>query len=384
MPGPGPARELAIVGVSAVLVLVSGALGSIDAGGLAVHDYPLLLSGPALLLFRNRTPRAVLVGALLSLLVNSAVQPEVGPHVALPALVALFTAVNHGYRGFAAAAVLPTIGAAALAEVSQASGPSGDGLQELMLSVGWFVAAGILGEATRQHTAYVREVEGRAAEARRTQEEAALRRAGEERLRIARELHDSLTHAISIIKVQAGVAAHLTRKRGEEVPEALVAIQEASGDATRELRATLEVLRRPADDPDDRPGLGQLEALVERSRGAGVPATVTVRGGADAVSADTDRAAYRIVQEALTNVTRHANPTTVRVEVSYETDVVRVAVENDGPWLGAQPPTPGTGLRGMRERASALGGWVRAEPGPEGGFRVEAELPREAPVEAPT
>lgn len=384
MPGPGPTRDLAIAGTTAVLVMVSAALGSIDAGGLAVYDYPLLLSGPALLIFRNRMPRTVLAASLVWLLINSALQPEVGPHVALPALVALFTVVNCGYRGFAVATVLPTLGAAALAEVFQTSGPSGEGLQELLLSMGWFVAAAILGEATRQHGSYVREVERRAAEARRTQEEAALRRAGEERLRIARELHDSLTHAISIIKVQAGVAAHLARKRGEEVPEALVAIQEASGDATRELRATLEVLRRPADEQDDRPGLGRVEALVERTRGAGVPVTVTVRGELGDVAPDTDRAAYRIVQEALTNVTRHADPTTVHVEVSYDVNVVHVAVENDGPRSTTAPPTPGTGLLGMRERASTLGGWVRAEPRPGGGFRVEAELPRSAPAQVST
>ena len=122
---------------------------------------------------------------------------------------------------------------------------------------------------------HVREVEQRAEEAERTRDEAAQRRAMEERLRIARELHDSLTHSISVIQVQAGVAVHLARKRGEDVPPALLAIQEAGADAVRELRATLGVLRS---EDGDGSGLGQLDSLVARARTAGLPVTVTVTG----------------------------------------------------------------------------------------------------------
>ena len=167
------------------------------------------------------------------------------------------------------------------------------------------------GLADRNWQAYLRQTEQRALEAERTREEAALRRAGEERLRIARELHDSLTHSISIVKLQAGVAVHLARKRGEEMPPALLAIQEASGEAMRELRATLEVLR--TDEPTGTPAL-----LVERARAAGLAVDLTVTGNERPLTATVDRAAYRIVQEALTNAARHAGPAKVAVATEYE------------------------------------------------------------------
>ena len=138
-----------------------------------------------------------------------------------------------------------------------------------MLELAWLIAAGAAGEALRQ-------AERRADEAERTREETARRRADEERLHIARELHDSLTHQISIIKVQAEVAVHLARKRGEPVPEALLTIQEAGREAARELRATLEALRD--DEPTPPRGLDQVPDLVERARTTGLDATLTVEG----------------------------------------------------------------------------------------------------------
>src|SRR5262245_1894085 len=171
-------------------------------------------------------------------------------------------------------------------------------------ATGWLVSAGIMGVAFRQWQAYVREVEERAEEAERTREEMARRRAVEERLRIARDLHDSLTHSISVIRLQAGVAVHLARKHGEEVPEALLAIHEASVDAIRELRATLDTLRRE-DEPNGH-GVDRLPHLVQRAEASGVPTRLQVRGAPRDVPPDVDRAAYRIVQEGLNNVGRHA------------------------------------------------------------------------------
>src|SRR5690348_10674413 len=167
-------------------------------------------------------------------------------------------------------------------------------------AAGWLISAGVMGVAFRMWQLHLREVEQRAEVAERTRDETARRRAVEERLRIARELHDSLTHSISVIQVQAGMAAHLARKRGEEVPAALAAIQEASADASRELRATLGVLR--ASDDSDCSGLRQPDALITRARAAGLPVTVTVGGSERQLTPDVDQAAYRIVQEALTNV----------------------------------------------------------------------------------
>jgi signal transduction histidine kinase len=227
---------------------------------------------------------------------------------------------------------------------------------------------------------HVREVEQRADEAERTRDEAAQRKAMEERLRIARELHDSLTHSISVIQVQAGVAVHLARKRGEDVPPTLLAIQEAGADATRELRATLGALRSEQD--GDGSGLSQLDSLVARARAAGLPVTVTVTGAERPLPPDVDQAAYRIVQEALTNVSRHAGRACASVHLHYTPKALVVQVADDGQGTvgstGAQPSGPGLGLVGMRERVSALGGRLQAGPQDGGGFHVQAELPARA------
>ena len=229
---------------------------------------------------------------------------------------------------------------------------------------------------------HLREVERRADEAERTRDEAARRRAMEERLRIARELHDSLTHSISVIQVQAGVAVHLARKHDEDVPPALLAIQEASADATRELRATLGVLRSAED--GDGSGLSQLASLVARAQAAGLPVTVTVTGTQRPLPPEVDQAAYRIVQEALTNVSRHAGCACTSVHLHYTPETLSVQVNDDGQGTlsttgtSTRPSGPGLGLIGMRERVSALGGRLHAGARDDGGFQVRAELPARA------
>src|SRR5580658_9749368 len=215
-------------------------------------------------------------------------------------------------------------------------------------AAGWLISAGVMAVTFRMWQLHVREVEERAEEAERTKDEAARRRAMEERLRIARELHDSLTHSISVIQVQAGVAVHLARKRGEEVPPALLAIQEAGTDAGRELRATLGVLRSE----EEGSGLCQLDGLVERARTAGLPVTVTVTGAERPLPPDVDQAAYRIVQEALTNVSRHAGHASASVHLYYTPEALSIQVEDDGQGNGTPPSSPGLGLVGMRERVS--------------------------------
>src|SRR5579863_8366845 len=222
-------------------------------------------------------------------------------------------------------------------------------------AAGWVISAGVMVVASRVWRLHLREVEQRAEEAERTREEVARRRAVEERLRIARELHDSLTHSISVICVQSGVAVHLARKRGEEVPPALLAIQEASADAARELRTTLSVLRSKED--GDGSGLGQMDGLVARARTAGLPVTVTVTGATRALPPDVDQAAYRIVQEALTNVSRHAggargNTARACVRLGYQADMLTIEIDDDGAGpvrpepAASEPasPAPGPGL----------------------------------------
>jgi signal transduction histidine kinase len=248
-------------------------------------------------------------------------------------------------------------------------------------AAGWLISAGVMAVTFRMWQLHVREVEQRADVAERTKDEAARRKAMEERLRIARELHDSLTHSISVIQVQAGVAVHLARKRGEDVPPALLAIQEAGTDAVRELRATLGVLRSEED--GDGSGLSQLDSLVARAQAAGLPVTVTVTGVQRPLPPEADQAAYRIVQEALTNVSRHAGAASASVHLHYSPDTLSIQVDDDGKGTvssnGTRASGPGLGLVGMRERVSALGGRLQAGPQDAGGFRVRAELPARAP-----
>ena len=253
--------------------------------------------------------------------------------------------------------------------------------QRRFYAAGWVISAGVMAVAAYMWQLHVREVEQRAEEAVRTKDEAARRRAMEERLRIARDLHDSLTHSISVIQVQAGVAVHLAGKRGEQAPPSLLAIQEAATDAARELRTTLSVLRSEED--GDCSDLGQLDSLVARARAAGLPVTVTVTGTQRALPPEADQAAYRIVQEALTNVSRHAGRACARVHLHYSPDALSVQVDDDGAGAGTstgpRSAGPGLGLIGMRERVTALGGRLHAGPRDGGGFQVYAELPARAP-----
>ncbi|WP_128434173.1 sensor histidine kinase [Streptomyces cyaneus] len=346
-----------VVGVIVVLAAVAdGRAGPVDCA---------LIAAGSLALAAHRTAPRVVLAVTTAGLLAAVVHAGPASSLAVPVVGAVHTASRTGHRGTAAAAAAVFLGG-----YVAAGSASSDVTREALLLAGWFLCAVVTGLADRNWQAYLRQTEQRALEAERTREEAALRRAGEERLRIARELHDSLTHSISIVKLQAGVAVHLARKRGEEVPPALLAIQEASGEAMRELRATLEVLR--TDEPTGTPAL-----LVERARAAGLAVELTVTGEERPLAATVDRAMYRIVQEALTNAARHAGPAKVSVQLDYGEGELTIGVEDDGTADPSSPPTPGTGLTGMRERVTALGGTLDAAPREEGGFAVRARLPLE-------
>ena len=216
------------------------------------------------------------------------------------------------------------------------------------------------------------------AELARTEAEEARRRASEERLRIARELHDVLAHDISLINVQAGVALHLMEEHPEQARTALTAIKAASKDALGELRSVLDVLRQADEGPPRAPtaGLEHLDRLVTGAAAAGIDVRVVTDGRARPLPPGVDLAAFRIIQEALTNVTRHAGPATATISLTYGDDELTVQVDDDGkgrPLSGANGS--GNGIPGMRERAAALGGRLEAGPRPGGGFRVRASLP---------
>ncbi|HYN94273.1 MAG TPA: histidine kinase [Pilimelia sp.] len=363
---PAAVRDVAIaVGVAATL-LVAGLSGDHAAGDRRLLGYALLVAGGLALAARRRAPVPVLGVTGLCAVGHQAVGLDV-PAVAF--LFAVYAAVRAGHRRLTVAAAVLMLAALPLAALAPAQEATvGEALARARgaLELAWLVAAGAAGEALRQ-------AERRADEAERTREETALRRANEERLHIARELHDTLTHQISIIKVQAGVAVHLARKRGEEVPAALLAIEEAGREASRELRATLEALRDDSRTP--RHGLAHVPELVHRARMTGLDATLTIAGQRHDVPAAVDRTAYRIVQESLTNVARHAAAATASVRIDYRPDALAIRVDDDGKATPDAATTPGVGLLGMRERVTSLGGRLRAEPRTGGGFTVRAELP---------
>ena len=362
------------VGVAAIL-LVTGLSGehsalnldasNLDASNLDLLGYALLAAGGLALVARRRAPVAVLAVTGLCAVGYQAAGFDV-PAVAY--LFAVYAAVRAGHRLITVAASVIMLAMLPLAAMASGVDDTSEAFAQARgaLELAWLIAAGAAGEALRQ-------AERRADEAERTREETARRRADEERLHIARELHDSLTHLISIIKVQAEVAVHVARKRGEQVPDALLAIQEAGREATRELRATLEALR----DEDTTPprGLDHLPELVERARTIGLDATLTIEGQRRDVPAAVGRTAYRIVQESLTNIARHADAATASVRIDCRPDALAIRVDDDGKAAPDTAPTPGVGLLGMRERVTALGGRLRAEPRSEGGFTVQAELP---------
>ncbi|MEV0705322.1 histidine kinase [Saccharopolyspora sp. NPDC050389] len=353
------------VGVAAAL-LVAGLSGQHPSTGLDPLGYALLVTGGLSLAARRWAPVTVLAVTGLCALGYQAVGFEV-PVVAY--LFAVYAAVRAGHRIVAVAGSVIMLAALPLAILASPHGwPVGEAFTQSrdVLQLAWLIAAGAAGEALRQ-------AERRADEAERTREETARRRADEERLHIARELHDSLTHQISVIKVQAEVAVHLARKRGEQVPEALLAIREAGREAARELRATLEALRDDGKNPPH--GLDHVPELVQRARTTGLDAKLTIEGHRNDVPSAVDRTAYRIVQESLTNIARHAAAATAAVRIDYRPDALVIRVDDDGKATPDTAPVPGVGLLGMHERVTALGGHLRAVPRSEGGFSVQAELP---------
>ncbi len=366
---PGPGEWVLAVGVAA-LALADGVLGAGAGMTPAPLGHVLVVVGGLLLLGGRRAPVLVLALTAAALLGHRALGLEVP---ALAVVVAVHLAVRGGHRWPTAAVSVVLLGAlplSVLAADPDLAVPEALERAREVLGIAWLLAAAASGEAVRQ-------AERRADEAERTREEVARRRADEERLRIARELHDTLTHQISVIAVQAEAAVHGARHRGEVVPDSLAAIREAGRDAARELRATLEALRE--DDLHPGPALADLPELVVRMRPTGVDASLSVDGAPRTVPAAVGRTVYRVVQESLTNVARHTTAGRATVRLDYGLGILTVSIDDDGPARTASEATAGIGILGMRERVSALGGRITTGPRRGGGFAVRAELPAEGP-----
>jgi len=329
----------------------------------------LLVVGGVALLARRRYPRAVLAVVLAVTLAATALGTA-NAWIAL--LVAFFTAVIDGHRVTAIASLV----------VGYVVSVIGAALEfDLLLAAG-LVTLLLVAELARARSA-------RVAADRRGRAEAAARLASDERLAIARDLHDVVAHSISVINVQANTALHLMDRQPERAQQALIAIRDVSGQALGELATVLGALRAgdqagpgaAGEAPlTPVPGVGRLDELVARARSAGFAVSVTADGPVRPLPAGVDAAAYRIVQEALTNAVRHSAGHSASVQLRYQPADLEIEVDDDGAAADTTPaPKParpsGNGLRGMTERARALGGSLDAGPRPGGGFRVLARLP---------
>ena len=373
-----PALALAVF---EVVGTIGAGQGQPEARDVDVWALLLVVSTPlALIARRTRAPLALGIG-LASVVAYLALDYPKGP-IFLGLVAAFVNAVVQGHRRLALATLITGYVVVAWLLPLRDDGPWPD--WSVVAGLGaWLLVLGSAGELLRGQDERSRERQAaRAEEARR--------RVSEERLRIARELHDVLAHNISLINVRAGVALHLVDERpdaidADQVRPALAAIKEASRDALGELRSVLDVLRQGESAAPTAPtaGLADLDRLVDRARGTGLDVRVErldgegraidAAGFTDGLPAGADLAALRIVQEALTNVVRHAGASRATVRLRRRPDALEVQVDDDG--TGGEGSTPGRGLTGMRERALALGGTAEAGPRPGRGFRVRAHLP---------
>jgi signal transduction histidine kinase len=286
-------------------------------------------------------------------------------------MIALYSVAAYGTRRAAVTGLgLVAVSFAAL----QLAGVPDLTIGDVGTSVAVCVAAAGIGDAVRQRRAHQIDLLA-AAEAR--SEAAALRAVTEERLRIARELHDVVAHSMSLIAVQAGVGAHLLRRDPDAAGQALAVIAETSRNALTQTRSVVGLLRGGDDAQPSLPGLVSLEALVQGVREAGLEVDLRREGPERELPPTVDLAAYRVVQETLTNAVKHAPHLPVMVRITYAPTELLVVVDAVGTGVAAEVTTtePGFGLIGLRERARAVGGTLDAGPTPDGGFRVTAQLP---------
>ncbi len=387
-----PARDIviAVVLTAAITAAAYGEAHPRQPSDQVVNGHPvphtpaaallLVVAAGLVLAGRRRYPLSALTVSTAAVAIFSLLGYVNGAALLLP-VVALYGVTQAGTTRRAIIASAVTL--AVLMGATAAANPFGTTGGGFNLIPGLVAAALFAGLAVGNRRAYITSIRARA-------EDDARRRVDEERLRIARELHDVVAHTMATINVQAGVAAHVLTDRPDAAAAALHAIKTASKDALRELRAILNVLRQAdeADPTRPAPGLAQLDALIAGTTRAGLVTSLRRTGNVRPLPAEVDLAAYRIVQESLTNAIRHAGPATAAVTLDYGDAELRINVSDTGRGApaapgsaaaaGQQAPAPGFaghGLIGMRERAASVGGTVRAGPAVPGGFLVAARLP---------
>jgi signal transduction histidine kinase len=361
-----------VIAAALIALLVVGTTGAQqgqpDRESLDALGYALLVLMPLALTVWRRHAKVAVSGVAIVALVYLGLEYPYGPWI-LCLVLGLVAAIGQGER-IAAIAAAVVIYAGHFLEIWLFDLDPGVSLGSLAGVASWEIVTLTGGELLRigierrRERALVREEERR-------------RRADEERLAIARDLHDVLAHSISLINVQAGVALHLIDEQPEQARTALAAIKEASGEALREVRSALGTLRGAGESAPraPAPSLSRLNELVSGAEGVGLRVAVEVTGRARPLPVEVDQAAFRIVQEALTNVRRHAEAGAATVRLDYGEEELEVGIEDDGRGPAGASAGDGSGIDGMRERARALGGSFEAGARPEGGFRVRAHLP---------
>jgi signal transduction histidine kinase len=386
-----------VMQVQGTLALVAADVGAshplTDFGNLGLV---LLVVSGLVVAFRRKWPLPVFVVTAIASLVYYGLDFRDGPGW-LGLFVALYTLAAYGDGRWSL--VIASVGIAGLSIgwLSSATDIQPHAaIGWVFFRIGASVMSAALGESVRSRRVIAAEAQERAELAERTREEEARARVDAERLRIAREVHDTVAHAIAIINVQAGVTAHVLDKRPERVREALHIIEQTSSRALREMRVILGVLRDDNDCRAPQPGLGQIDDLTAKARDAGLDLILASVSPATPLPSAVGSAAYRILQESITNVIRHVGPTRVTVELNSGIDALEIRVTDEGRRAAAgddladshlparQQATskaaassgkPGRGILGMRERCQLLGGELDAKPTASGGFEVTARLP---------
>ncbi|HEX9833795.1 MAG TPA: sensor histidine kinase [Mycobacterium sp.] len=335
--------------------------------------YVLLISGPIALLLRTVYPYAVLLTVIAVTIVYLAAGYRSGP-IVVSLIVAFLTAAPVGprWRSYP----LPLVGWAAVVWlIPLTRGEDPPPTVAIGAIAAWLLVLVAVAEGVRQRRAVVdARRQRRVAMAREAQSEHE-RRATQARLSIARELHDVLAHSLSMINVQSSVALELLNQHPERAGPALAAIKDASRQAISDVHSLVDALRTEHEPTAPTPGMADLDGLVGAARATGLTVTTAVHGEPRVLPAVIDVAAARIVQESLTNVVRHSTAEHAEVTVTYRTDALDITVDNDGRPLNTSPPSGGSGIVGMRERARALGGELSVRKHPGGGFSVRATLP---------
>ena len=370
------ALALVLLVISLVTVSTGSAepVGSPDTGPSGVVLFLLVLFATLPIALRRRFPVEVFAVTLAAAVISDLIG---GPYQFAGALVGLYTVAAYVGRPrsiYAAAA-------AGISTVVTGLGDSRSPAAESFAILAVFAASWLLGDNIRTRRAYLRELEDRADRLEREREESIRRAAADEQARIARELHDIITHNVSVMTVQAAAAGDVFETQPGRVREALDSIESTGREALTELRRLLGRVR-PEDGDTERapqPGLARLDALLDQVRAAGLQVDLAVEGKPRELPIGLDLSAYRIVQEALTNILKHAQASKASVRIRYEPDAVELEVVDDGRGPVQDETQSGQGIIGMRERAALVGGALRVGRAPGGGFAVDARIPLPEP-----